>query len=70
MGYGDKQIRDLQKTVDRVECDAVVIGTPIKLDRVVKISKPSVQVGYAIEERDGPTLASLVDRFAGKHLKK
>ena len=70
MGYGEEQVADLQKTIDASDAELVIIGTPIKLDRVVKISKPSVQVGYAIEEKDGPTLASLVDRFVGKHLKK
>jgi len=70
MGYGDEQVEDLKKTIDASDAELVVIGTPIKLDRVVKISKPSVQVGYAIEERGGPTLASLVERFIGRHLKK
>jgi predicted GTPase len=70
MGYGEEQVEDLRKTIDASDAELVVIGTPIKLDRVVKISKPSVQVGYAIEEQGGPTLASLVDRFIGEHLKK
>jgi predicted GTPase len=70
MGYGGEQIEDLRKTIDASDAELVVIGTPIKLERVVKISKPSVQVGYALEEREGPSLASLVERFAGKHLRK
>jgi predicted GTPase len=70
MGYGGEQIEDLRKTIEASDAELVIIGTPIKLDRVVKISKPSVQVGYAIEEQGGPTLASLVDRFIGEHLKK
>ncbi len=44
MGYGDEQVADLEKTINAVECDAVVIGTPIDLNRIVKIDKPTVRV--------------------------
>ncbi len=50
MGYGDEQIADLEKTINAVDCDVVVIGTPIDLNRVVKIKKPTVQVGYELQE--------------------
>jgi predicted GTPase len=46
MGYGDEQIRDLEATVAKVECDTVVIGTPINLGRIIKIPQPSVRVTY------------------------
>ena len=41
MGYGEEQLKDLETTINNTECDAVVIGTPIDLNRVVKIDKPS-----------------------------
>ena len=31
MGYGGKQVKDLEETINRVECDSVIIGTPIDL---------------------------------------
>ena len=46
MGYGDKQIKDLEETINKVDCDAVVIATPIDLSRFVKINKPMTRVKY------------------------
>ena len=48
MGYGDDQVQDLQTTINRVPCDAVVIGTPIDLRRIITIEKPSVRVQYTL----------------------
>jgi predicted GTPase len=64
MGYGDQQIEDLEKTINAVECDVVLVGTPIDLTRLITINKPSMRVGYALEERGKPDLAGLLDGFA------
>jgi len=56
MGYGDQQIKDLEATINATECDAVIIGTPIDLRRVVKIDKPSTRVFYELQEIGRPTL--------------
>jgi predicted GTPase len=56
MGYGDEQVRDLEATIDRVPCDAVVIGTPIDLNRLIKIRKPTVRVRYELQEIGRPDL--------------
>jgi predicted GTPase len=56
MGYGEKQIRDLQKTVDKVDCDAVVIGTPIDLGRLLKFKVPATRVRYELQEIGLPNL--------------
>jgi predicted GTPase len=50
MGYGDQQVKDLETTINNTECDAVVIGTPIDLGRILKINKPSVRVMYELQE--------------------
>ena len=63
MGYGDEQIADLEKTINAVDCDAVVIGTPIDLNRIVKINKPTVRVGYDLQEIGSPNLVDLLARF-------
>lgn len=60
MGYGDKQIKDLEETINAVECDAVVIGTPIDLRRIVNIKKPSVRVTYELQEIGKPTLKEIL----------
>jgi predicted GTPase len=60
MGYGDEQVRDLEATIDRVPCDAVVIGTPIDLNRLIKIRKPPVRVGYELQEIGRPDLKDVL----------
>lgn len=62
MGYGKKQIRELETTINRVECDAVIIGTPIDLRRVADIQKPSVRVRYELQEIGTPTLRNVLDK--------
>jgi predicted GTPase len=50
MGYSEKQMAELEETINAAECDAVVIGTPIDLARHLKINKPTVRVNYELEE--------------------
>lgn len=66
MGYGDKQIKDLQATINKVPCDVVVIGTPIDLKRIVKITKPALRVSYELQEIGEPSLRSILSEFVGK----
>ncbi len=63
MGYGDEQKADLEKTINACECDAVVIGTPIDLTRIVKIDRPTVRVGYELQEIGSPNLRQVLARF-------
>lgn len=66
MGYGDEQVADLEKTIDAVDCDLVLIGTPIDLTRLIKINKPCLRVGYSLEEQGSPNLPELLGEFARK----
>ena len=63
MGYGEKQKRDLEITINKVPCDAVVIGTPVDLRRIISIRKPSVRVQYSLEEMTKPDLGDIIGRF-------
>jgi len=63
MGYGAEQIRDLQETVDRTDCDAVVIGTPIDLGRLLTFKVPATRVRYELQEIGLPNLESVIDRM-------
>lgn len=67
MGYGDVQIRELEETINNTPADAVVIGTPIDLGRILKLNKPSVRVGYDLKELGE---LSLEDVLAKLDLKK
>lgn len=60
MGYGEKQVRDLERTINAVKCDSVVLGTPIDLRRIMSITKPAVRVRYEIRETTRPTLDELL----------
>ena len=63
MGYGEQQLKDLEETVRRTECDAVVIGTPIDLSRVIRIEKPHTRVFYNLQEIGHPTLTDVLEEF-------
>ncbi|MDY0344097.1 MAG: cyclic 2,3-diphosphoglycerate synthase [Lentimicrobium sp.] len=67
MGYSDEQIRDLEQTIENTPCDAVVIGTPIDLSRIIKINKPTVVVDYDLQEIGAPNLTQVLGDFVKKH---
>lgn len=60
MGYGDEQVKDLEETINKTECDSVVIGTPIDLGRILKINKPSTRVNYELQEIGNDTVESVL----------
>ena len=63
MGYGEEQVRDLEKTIEATPCDAVVIGTPIDLNRVIKINKPNTRVYYDLQEIGSPNFDGILNDF-------
>lgn len=63
MGYGDSQIKDLEKTIENSDCDVVVSGTPIDLERVLEVSKPLVRVKYELALDDDNVLKELLKDF-------
>jgi len=63
MGYGGHQVKDLQETINAVDCDSVIIGTPIDLLKVIKINKPAVRVQYKLQEIGEPTLEDVLSEF-------
>jgi predicted GTPase len=63
MGYGEKQMKDLEKTIDKVDCDSVIIGTPIDLRRVIKIKKPATRVTYDLQVIGKPDLDDVLAKF-------
>ncbi len=67
MGYGEQQLRDLEATINNTDCDSVVIGTPIDLNRIVKINKPNTRVYYDLQEIGFPNLDEVLTEFVQKH---
>ena len=67
MGYGEQQVKDLEKSINNTPCDFVVIATPIDLNRIIKINKPTVKVRYDLQEIGYPNLDSVLCDFIKKH---
>ena len=62
MGYGEKQIQELEDTINAVDCDIVIIGTPIDLSRIIKINKKSIRVKYELQEIGRPDLEEVLSQ--------
>ncbi|MDD3962099.1 MAG: cyclic 2,3-diphosphoglycerate synthase [Bacteroidales bacterium] len=67
MGYSDQQLKDLETTINNTDCDSVIIGTPIDLNRIIKINKPNTRVYYDLQEIGEPTLDGILKDFVKKH---
>jgi predicted GTPase len=65
MGYGDKQIEELEATINATPVDLVLIATPIDLRRVIHIQPPTILVRYELQEIGQPTLADLLKEELG-----
>ena len=61
MGYSDEQLRELEQTVNKVECDVVVTGTPIDLGRLIESRHPIRHVRYELEEIGHPTIEDVLN---------
>lgn len=66
MGYSPQQINELKETIEAVDCDSVIIGTPIDLRRLLKISKPTVRIKYELQEIGKPDLEEILKNFPNK----
>jgi predicted GTPase len=60
MGYGREQIRELEETIERTGCDAVVLATPADLRHVLRLSRPVCRVTYEFRKKGTPVLRDLV----------
>jgi predicted GTPase len=63
MGYGEQQLKDLEETINNTDCDSVIIGTPIDLNRIINIQKPNTRVYYDLQVIGNPNLEEIIDKF-------
>ena len=68
IGYGKKQIKELEDTINKTDAEVVISGTPIDITRVLKSSKPIVRIRYSVGEETSKELEGLIDKFIKKHL--
>lgn len=66
MGYGKKQIKELEETINRADADVVVMGTPVDLRRFMNLNKPAVRVKYELEEIGKPKLRDVLEEWVKK----
>jgi predicted GTPase len=62
MGYHEQQLKDLEDTINKVDCDLVLLGTPTDLGKIIKMSKPSMRVFYELADHGEPTLSELIKK--------
>ena len=63
MGYGDQQIKDLEETINKIDCDLIISGTPIDMTRVLQTKKPILRVEYYLQEIGQPSLEDVLQKF-------
>ena len=68
MGYGDKQIREFEATINKAKADLVIGATPVDLSQLIKINKPLVQIRYSLAAPAG--FKQLLTEFAKKAHKR
>ena len=61
LGYSEGQLKELEQSINAVECDAVVLGTPSDLTRMIEIRKPVARVIYEAVEVGKPSLSEFLD---------
>lgn len=63
MGYNDKQIEELEKSINNANCDAVVSGTPIHLEKILRVKKPIIRARYEMGEEAAQKLRKILKDF-------
>lgn len=63
MGYGRRQMKELERSINKVECDVVILGTPSHLEGFLKLNKPMVHVTFELRELTKPNLEDVVTEF-------
>lgn len=62
VGYSAREVADLEATIAGVDCDTILVGTPIDLGHLVRLPRPATRVRYELEPEDAPALVEIVER--------
>jgi len=68
MGYGKKQVKELEKTINNADCELVISGTPIDITRILKSEKTIIRIKYGVGEETAKELEKIADIFIKKFL--
>jgi len=69
MGYSKKQMKELEMTLNRAKCDAIIDATPVDISKLLKLNKPVAEVEYEVEEIGKPDLLSIINGFEKRFLR-
>jgi predicted GTPase len=58
LGYSSEQLQELQDSINKVDCDAVLLGTPADLRKRIKINKPTAKVVFEGHDAGEPKFTS------------
>ncbi|MCP3676221.1 MAG: GTPase, partial [Deltaproteobacteria bacterium] len=64
MGYSSAQRKELRETIEAIECDIVIVATPIDLKGLLNLHKGTVNIRYEVEESEGTRLREYIEEFA------
>lgn len=67
MGYSAVQRHELEETINRIDCDLVIVATPIDLGHLLHLNKPSLRVNYEVEDLTRPGLTDILRTFTNSH---
>jgi predicted GTPase len=67
MGYSKSQLGELAATIAAVDCDSIVVATPVDLARLIPMAKPHCRARYDLEEISRPDLTAVVSDFLRDH---
>ena len=62
LGYGQKQIKELEKSINRIPADSIIMATPVDSRKFLKFNKPAVKVDYELKQKAGPKLELLLKK--------
>ena len=63
MGYSQAQLDDLAATIAAVDCDTIIVASPVDLGRLIALPKPHCRARYDLEEIGHPALAEVISDF-------
>lgn len=66
LGYSSEQLKELQDSINAVDCDAVLLGTPADLRKRMKLDKPTAKVRFDGKDAGEPKFTAYLDEILAK----
>jgi predicted GTPase len=63
LGYSIKQIKELQRTINKIPADSIIMATPVDLRKFMKLNKPAAKVDYELKIKTGPRLETILKKY-------